>query len=192
MHCISDTESTDASSLESPAFIVTNNNHKSGHLLEIYHLPNDCGIKTLQSILLTIDNNIKSIHFRKEEKAAILRIPTEKSLTCLQQFIQRFEWKSKVIKYSQYLSFNDDACIWQYKESNYWNIYDIVIAELIEKIPIQSSVIFDYNSKRLLIEKYSKNQGRQINQRTNNQRIVRRITLNVWISEQSPNNHQTK
>ena len=145
MHCMSDTESTDAlSSLGSSSFIITDNNHKSDHLLEIYHLPNDCGIKTLQSILLPL-MIINSIHFRKEEKAAILCIPTEKSLTNLQQFIERFEWKSKAIKYSQYLSFNDDASIWQYKQSNYWNMYDPVIAELIEKIPVQSSVIFDYN-----------------------------------------------
>ena len=181
---LSDTESTVTFTSSLASSNNTDDNIKNRYYLEITHLPNDCGIKTLQSILIGIDSNIKSIHFRKEEKAAIITIfcKDSKCLTNLKEFITKFGGKSKLIKYSQYLSYNDDAYIWQYADSNYWKPYNSNMAKIIENMSINTNLTISYKSKIFLIEKYNKIHGRQINLKKENMRLIRRITLNVWIS----------
>jgi len=156
------------------------------YLIEISRLPGDCGVNMLRHILTANGYELASVHLVEEDKTAVLRFADQASLNSACEFVSRFQWRCKVVIDSPYLRYYDQQKVWQYQVSNKWAAHHADMARLIERIPPRQDLIIEHGARRYFIEKYNRQQGRQTNLRTQNQRMIRRIRIHVWAPKENP------
>ncbi len=99
------------------------------------------------------------------------------------QFAKQFKWHRMIVHDSPYLRNYDQQNVWQYQESNKWKAHHEEMGQMIDQIPPRTDLIIEHGSRTYCIEKYNRQQGRQTNLRTRNQRMIRRIRIHVWAPE---------
>jgi len=156
------------------------------YLLQLSRLPGDCGVNTLRHIFTASGCSLQSVHLVDDDKIAVVRFPDQKALNIAAEFVKQFQWHSQIIEDSPYLKNYDQQDVWQYQVSTKWNAHHPDMAKLIDQIPPRTDVIIEHGQRRYFIEKYNKQQGRQTNVRTRNQRMIRRIRIHVWATKTNP------
>eukprot|EP01084_Bolivina_argentea_P294359 506446_1 len=158
---------------------------KPKFLLQLSQLPCDCGVNTLRQFFSAIVT-LQSVHLIYDDKTAVLRFETKQSLDRAIEFAKQFKWSSKIITNSPYLRNYDQQNVWQYQESNKWKAHHEEMGMMIDQIPPRTDLIIEHGSRKYFIEKYNRQQGRQTNLRTRNQRMIRRIRIHVWAPKTNP------
>eukprot|EP01084_Bolivina_argentea_P080194 145292_1 len=165
--------------------VHSNGSDSPNYLLQLSQLPGDCGVNTLRHIF-GARVQLQSVHLVDDDKTAVLRFADRNALDAAMEFGSQFSWRAKIIADSPYLKNYDQQHVWQYQDSTKWKAHHPEMGELIERIPPRTDLLIAHGNRKYFIEKYSKQQGRQTNCRTRNQRMIRRIRITVWATRTNP------